>query len=119
MKYYGSKDLLWQIFYNLIENSIIHGFKDMDKGTIHINISDNNNDIVINYHDDGCGITEKKSAKIFEPFYTSNRSSKSLGLGLNIISNLISHNLAGRIRLLNSPVGIRYEITLPKDRPKE
>ncbi len=114
--YFGSKEILWQIFFNLIENSIVHGFKDKynDAGMIHINITEDNDDVIINYQDDGCGILEKKSAKIFEPFFSSNRNEKNLGLGLNITSNLISHNLAGRIKLLKSPVGVRYEITLPK-----
>jgi len=114
VKYFGSKELLWQIFFNLIENSVIHGFKNMNKGMIHININEVNESIVINYQDDGCGISKEESAKIFEPFFTSNRSGKSLGLGLNITSNLIDHNLAGRITLLDSPIGIRFEITLPK-----
>jgi signal transduction histidine kinase len=112
--FYGAKDDLWQIFFNLIENSIIHGFKDIDSGIININITDDDTDIHINFQDNGSGILEKKTAKIFEPFYTSNRNKDSLGLGLNIISNIISHNLQGSIRLLDSPIGIRYEIILPK-----
>jgi len=112
--FFGTKDDLWQIFFNLIENSIIHGFKETESGMIHINITEDDIDIHINYQDNGSGILEKKTAKIFEPFYTSNRSKDSLGLGLNIISNIISHRLQGTIRLLDSPVGIRYEIVLPK-----
>jgi len=112
--FFSTKDDLWQIFFNLIENSIVHGFKDTDSGIIHINITDDDTDIHINYQDNGIGILEKKTAKIFEPFYTSNRNKDSLGLGLNIISNIISHNLQGSIRLLDSPIGIRYEIVLPK-----
>lgn len=113
-KFFATKDDLWQIFFNLIENSIIHGFKEIETGTIHINITEDDTDIHINFQDNGKGIQEKKTAKIFEPFYTSNRNKDSLGLGLNIISNIISHNLQGSIRLLDSPIGIRYEIVLPK-----
>jgi len=108
------KESLWQILFNLIENSIIHGFKNKTTGTIHINVTSDAEDVVINYQDDGCGISEEQTAKIFEPFYTSARNSKNLGLGLSIINNLLNHNLNGRIKLVESPIGIRYEITLPK-----
>jgi len=108
------KESLWQILFNLIENSIIHGFEHMTIGTIHINVTSNNEDIVINYQDDGCGISEEQTSKIFEPFYTSARNSKNLGLGLSIINNLLTQNLNGRVRLIESPVGVRYEITMPQ-----
>ncbi|GAW97693.1 hybrid sensor histidine kinase/response regulator [Colwellia marinimaniae] len=109
----ANKEILWQIFFNLIENSIIHGFENITEGTIHINIVADEDELIINYQDSGCGISVEKTSKIFEPFYTSMRSKKSLGLGLCIISNLINHNLQGRIRLIDSPIGVRFEIILP------
>lgn len=108
------KESLWQILFNLVENSIIHGFENTAIGSIHINVVSNDEDVVINYQDDGCGISEAKTSKIFEPFYTSARNNNHLGLGLSIINNLVTHNLNGRVRLIDSPVGIRYEITMPK-----
>ena len=108
------KASLWQILFNLIENSIIHGFENMDIGSIHINVTANNEEVIINYQDNGCGISEEQTSKIFEPFYTSTRNNTNLGLGLNIINNLITNNLNGRVRLIDSPVGIRYEISIPK-----
>jgi len=108
------KESLWQILFNLIENSIVHGFENMVTGTIHINVTSNEDDIIFNYQDDGCGIIEEQTSKIFEPFYTSTRNNKSLGLGLSIINNLVTHNLLGRIRLIDSPVGVRYKISMPK-----
>lgn len=110
--FFGVKEVLWQIFFNLIENSIIHGFKETESGMIHINIIAHEDNIIINYQDDGVGISE--STRMFEPFFTSNRNKNSLGLGLNITSNLITYNLQGRIKIMDSPVGIRYEIVLPK-----
>lgn len=110
----SNKEVLWQIFFNLIENSIIHGFKHMEAGLIHINITEDVNNIIINYQDNGCGVKELDYEKIFEPFYTSNRNKNSLGLGLNIINNLISNSLQGTIKLVDSPIGVRYKITLPK-----
>jgi len=110
----SNKEVLWQIFFNLIENSIIHGFKNIEAGMIHINITEDHGNVMINYQDNGCGVTEIDSEKIFEPFYTSNRNKNSLGLGLNITNNLITNTLQGTIKLIDSPIGLRYQITLPK-----
>ena len=108
-----AKVTLWQVLVNLIENSVLHGFADRKKGTIHLNVINNNNEIIINYQDDGCGINIEDKSKIFEPFYTSNRTNKSLGLGLNIVSNFIANILHGSIKLQPSPIGVRYEIRFP------
>jgi len=108
-----AKVTLWQILFNLIENSVLHGFVNINKGSIHLNISINNNEVIINYQDNGCGINEEEQGKIFEPFYTTNRSNKSIGLGLNIVSNFVINILKGGIKILPSPVGIRYEIRFP------
>lgn len=110
----SQKECLWQVLFNLIENSVIHAFKGMEIGAIFIRVVEHMDEVVINYHDNGCGISEDKTAKIFEPFYTSSRNNKSLGLGLNIINNIVNHNLRGRVRLVDSPVGVRYEIILPR-----
>lgn len=110
---YCHKESLWQILFNLIENSILHGFENVPVGSIHINVTSDDEEVIINYQDDGCGISEEQTSKIFEPFYTSARNSKNLGLGLSIMNNLVTNNLNGRVRLIDSPIGIRYEIIMP------
>ena len=110
-----AKVTLWQILFNLIENSVLHGFVDIDKGSIHLNISTNDGEVIINYQDNGCGIKEEEQDKIFEPFYTSKRNNKNIGLGLNVVSNFVINILLGNIKLLPSPVGIRYGIRFPND----
>ncbi|WP_181901706.1 GAF domain-containing sensor histidine kinase [Thalassotalea euphylliae] len=107
------KECLWQVFYQLIENSLAHGFIDKAKGNIHISAIRKGNEIVINYQDDGCGIDQQHSDKVFEPFYTTQRNSNKIGLGLTTVGSLMGNVLNGRIQLQNSPVGARFEITLP------
>lgn len=109
----ANKETLWHIFFNLVENSIIHGFENKGAGSIQINVAQESDELIINYQDNGSGITEERSSRIFEPFYTSCRNGENVGLGLSITSNLINHNLKGRIRLIESPVGVRYEIIIP------
>ncbi|NMP31213.1 GAF domain-containing protein [Thalassotalea sp. M1531] len=108
-----AKESLWQIFYQLIENSVIHGFKDGQTGTIHITAVKKHGEVVINYQDDGVGLDDEHSAKIFEPFYTTQRNKNNIGLGLSTVGNLLASVLNGRIQLMQSPVGIRFEIVLP------
>ena len=109
-----AKFALFQVFMNLIENSIIHGFKNMNKGVIYINVVNNENELLINYQDNGCGLKEVLPERIFEPFYSSNRKELSIGLGLNIVTNLVSQTLKGKFNFVKSPSGIRYEIIIPK-----
>ncbi|MGA1932394.1 ATP-binding protein [Arcobacter sp. YIC-464] len=86
-----------QIITNLLINSIKHGFKDMNDGEIYICLKKENNQLLINYKDNGKGIKEEHLTKIFEPFFTTNRDSGSTGLGLNIIYNIITSKLNGTI----------------------
>jgi signal transduction histidine kinase len=109
-----AKYALFQVVINLVENSVIHGFKGVNEGVIHINVVDNIDEVLINYQDNGCGLGDVAPSKIFEPFYSSNRKEQSVGLGLNIVNNLVNQTLKGELSLVRSPVGIRYEIIIPK-----
>ena len=111
-----AKVTLWQVLVNLIENSVLHGFAGRKKGSIHLNIMKVDDEIIVNFQDDGCGIKAEDKSKIFEPFYTSNRTNKSLGLGLNVVSNFVTNILHGKIKLQLSPVGVRYEIRFPNEK---
>lgn len=107
------KESLWQVLYQLIENSVIHGFKTVDCGTIQITAMVKDNSLYIDYQDDGVGLDEEGQQKLFDPFYTKKRAKKNLGLGLTMVVNLLNNVLHGKISLMPSPLGVRYEIVLP------
>lgn len=86
-----------QIFTNLIINSIKHGYKEMEKGTIEISIFKENSQLIIIYKDDGKGIEKEHLHKIFDPFFTTNREAGGSGLGLNIVYNIVRNRLNGTI----------------------
>lgn len=88
---------LSQIITNLIFNSLIHGFEEMESGTIFIETREMGDDISIIYKDNGKGINKESIKKIYDPFYTTRRGKGGSGLGLNIVYNLISSKLQGRI----------------------
>lgn len=88
-----------QIFTNLIMNSYIHGY-DSGKhaGTIAINVTrENDKQLRIIYQDDGKGMDEHTLKHIYDPFFTTRRSSGGSGLGMNIVYNLVTSKLKGQL----------------------
>lgn len=108
-----SKYALWQVLLGLIDNSLMHGFDGTNNGHISIRVFKSCDNINITYYDDGKGIADSERAKVFEPFYSSERKKGSVGLGLNIVRNIITSIYQGSIELVNSPVGVRFQITMP------
>lgn len=86
-----------QVFTNLIMNSLIHGFKDMKSGQINISVAPEDENLIIHYKDNGLGMNEEVKKRAFEPFYTTNRGKGGSGLGMNIVYNLVTAKLNGKI----------------------
>jgi signal transduction histidine kinase len=102
-----------QIFTNLITNSCKYAFSDDAKGKIQINFKNDERGLVIDYKDNGKGISNDILPSIFDPFVTSNKQ-KGTGLGMNIIYNLITQKLNGEIIAENTKEGgARFVISLP------
>ncbi len=107
------KSALWQILSHLVDNSIEHGFSSMASGSIGIHFSQDEGNLIINYQDNGIGISKNERTSVFEPFFSTQRKSGKVGLGLSIITNTITNTYHGQIHLLDSPIGVRYEIKIP------
>ena len=86
-----------QILTNLMMNSIIHGFENSEGGLITIDVSLNDQLLRIDYSDNGKGISNEHVSKIFDPFFTTNRNKGGSGLGLNIVYNIVTSQLNGKI----------------------
>nr|HID59101.1 GHKL domain-containing protein [Desulfobacterales bacterium] len=104
------KEQMKRVMINLIDNAIaaIRG-----KGTITISLTF---DPILKMArlevaDTGSGITPEDKVRLFEPYFSTKKS--GMGLGLSIVSNIISdHN--GYIRVLdNQPCGTKFIIELP------
>lgn len=89
-KIYSSKNELFIILQNIIQNSILHN--ESQNTIVDINISPKNKDVLIAIKDNGPGIPKDYLAYIFKPFKTlKNKSiSNSSGLGLTICTKLIN-----------------------------
>lgn len=108
-----------QIFTNLIMNSLIHGFDGVNNGVIDILIKDDDSQVIIDFKDNGNGVSEQQLEKLFDPFFTTKRDQGGSGLGTHITFNLVKQTLSGEIKASSSPGnGLHYHISFPKDMPK-
>ncbi|MGA1933676.1 transporter substrate-binding domain-containing protein [Arcobacter sp. YIC-464] len=99
-----------QIVTNLIMNSIIHGYEPKQKGLVSIEVNKEEDSIKLIYKDDGKGIPSENLPKIFDPFFTTNREKGGSGLGLNIIYNIVTSKLNGKINCQNNKNGVEFII---------
>ncbi len=114
LKLNGYPGAIAQIYTNLISNSIIHGFKDKELGNISITVRETDEQLEIEYKDNGKGIPEAILSKVFDPFVTSDPA-KGTGLGLHILYNLVTQKLNGTINCVSTPgEGAVFTIQLPK-----
>ncbi|MCK8061104.1 MULTISPECIES: HAMP domain-containing sensor histidine kinase [unclassified Fusibacter] len=103
----------YQIFSNLISNSVEHGFKDMDKGHIVINVGMDGGDLVVEYFDNGKG-GDKVCKTVFDPFYSSKRGSDHSGLGMYNVYNIVSSQNGSIECSSKENEGVNYIIRIPQ-----
>ncbi len=107
-----------QIITNLIANSLIHAFKSGQIGSITLDFRQEGEDLVFIYNDNGSGMQPEVQAKIFDPFYTTNRDKGGSGLGMNITYNLVTQ-MRGTISVDSTPgQGSKFTIRVPLDLSK-
>ena len=107
--------VLLKVINQFIENSVRHGFDEVETPLIKISVEIKLNEIEIHYSDNGVGIEKEKRNKIFDPFYTTRLSDGNLGLGLNIIYNSVVHIMHGQVECLGNDEGAHFLIVLPKN----
>ena len=105
----------YQVFTNLIINSLIHGFENQPGGEIDIEVNVEGDLLRIDYRDNGVGLPDGWQHKVFEPFVTTKRNQGCTGLGMHITYNLVSQLLRGHIRCLPTDQGAYFRIELPID----
>jgi signal transduction histidine kinase len=105
-----------QILTNLFLNAVNHAFADGRTGTITISARPRGqDDIEINFADNGAGMSPDVQRQAFDPFFTTRRNDGGTGLGLHIVYNLVTQQLGGRM-MLESRLGqgTTFRIIMPR-----
>ncbi len=102
-------DLLYQVWTNLIDNAIKYS---RPKSTIKIILTSIDDNVEVIICDEGIGISEEKTTRIFERFYQCDESHKNLGngLGLSIVKRILEL-LGGKI-YCESKIGEGTKMTI-------
>ncbi|WP_374380782.1 sensor histidine kinase [Pseudomonas fluvialis] len=110
--------VLTQVLANLILNSVRHAFADQAAPLIEIRLQEQGEQVLLDYRDNGCGVPESLRERIFEPFFTTKRGSGGSGLGLNIVYNLVTRKLGGKLEFSSQPgQGVHFRLSLPRELP--
>lgn len=98
---------------NLVDNAVRFA-----KSQIVMKLYEDTNQVIIELHDDGPGVSNKEIGKLLEPFYrvdnARNQDFGGVGLGLSISNDIVSRH-KGTLELLGSHMGgLLILIKLPK-----
>lgn len=104
----ADKEELRRAFINIIRNSIQ---AVNEEGSVTISVKQEDENVQINIHDSGQGISDEIKNKIFEPNFST--KTDGMGLGLAIVKKTID-DLGGTISFTtNKDTGTTFIITLP------
>ncbi|WP_049038013.1 sensor histidine kinase [Elizabethkingia anophelis] len=102
----ADEKMLERSLINLLTNAL-HAVEDLDNGKIKINTDQQNTRTVIQVEDNGIGISDQISDKIFLPFFTTRNSGSGIGLTLTK-SIMEAHN--GYINFRKQQQGSVFEL---------
>ena len=110
----GDRELLTQMYANLIENAIRHCPKG---AVIRLSIEAKSDLIVSSVNDDGPGIPESEREKVFQRLYRleKSRTSPGTGLGLSLVKAIVDLH-AAEIHLEDAHPGLRVVIKFARQR---
>lgn len=110
----SSRELLHEVFYNLIENAIKY---NVDGGSVTVTTKMEGDRARISVKDTGIGIPEEDQERVFERFYRVDKSRSKetggTGLGLSIVKHAVL-DMGGSVNLSSKKgAGTEIEILLP------
>lgn len=111
--YYGSEQLLEQVWSNILDNAIKHSPQG---GIIQVGIQETENTLTVCITDHGSGMSAEIQKHIFEKFYQgdSSRKAEGNGLGLALVKRIVDL-CRGVISVESAPGnGAAFFISLPK-----
>jgi signal transduction histidine kinase len=110
-----SGQTLEAILCHLVDNARVHGGKDV---AVAIGVRGDHGPstlAAVEVSDNGPGISQANSARVFEPFFTTNRDRGGTGMGLTI-ARALAHSHGGSLELSPSQQGACFRLTIPRQK---
>ena len=95
-----SRILMSWVIENLVKNAV-DAMKG--KGRLVISLVEKDNQIYIEFKDNGCGMTNSQIRKVFNPGFSTKK--RGWGLGLSLAKRVINEYHGGDLRIVSSEVG--------------
>ena len=105
----GDAVQLSQVLFNVVRNAM-ESVAKVQTRQIRLHIRQANQDIWMEIHDTGPGLSQAAAERAGDPFYTTKLA--GLGMGLSISKTILAQ-FGGRLTLQNTPDGACARITLP------
>lgn len=106
---------LSQVVTNLVQNALKHAFNPGEVGELRLRGKVGNEEVVLEFCDNGRGIPAAMHKKIFDPFFTTARNVGGTGLGLHVVHNLVTEALGGSISVESEEgEGCCFRIRIPR-----
>lgn len=103
---------LIRVVTNLVKNGIQAIPHDKENPKIKVNVTSENNMVIITVEDNGVGVSEKNKDKIFEPKFTT--KSSGMGLGLAMVKNIMETYKGSITFTTQQGIGTVFSVTFPK-----
>ncbi len=102
-----------QVIHQLLENAVTHASQSDQQTLVSISLDTKHGSdhIILDFEDNGPGISANMMAKIFEPFYSSHQQGS--GLGLYIIQQLCSINQTELSAISSDGSGALFRLVIP------
>jgi len=116
------KSELIQVIMNILNNARdVLEEKEINSRCVFIDISKQNNDVLIAIKDTGGGVKVELMNKIFDPYFTTKHQSQGTGIGLYMSEEIIRKHMKGSIKVENTQVqynnkeykGALFSIVIP------
>jgi signal transduction histidine kinase len=103
-----------QVWTNLIDNAV----DAMDgTGTLTVTTRPEGDDIIVEIHDTGSGMSPEVANRAFDAFFTTKDVGKGTGLGLDVAKRIVEERHRGSIGIDSQPGSTTVRVRLPRTRP--
>lgn len=104
-----------QVLSNLLMNAARHAYPDGTGGEVRVRAWCDGESLLMEFADDGAGMSSSVRERIFEPFFTTKRGQGGSGLGLHIVYTIV-HQMGGQIEVKSGEgAGSTFTLKLPME----